>query len=215
MPLHKIFNEAPKSFGADDIVGRFRSGMQLGNRPVALSEWRVTSGDPKVMEKISKLYTGDIEEWETTTEENLQVLTNISTVNVELISVDAGLTLWGRGTTPIRSCDGITQRDDASSPCICPSDLKEHKAAAKQGTACIPSIRLLFRLVDDPELGIFKFQSGSWQLAEAINPIEEAVKASDEPLAASISLEQVSWETKTGEKRQFTKPVVEFLKVAA
>ena len=52
------------------------------------------------------------------------------------------------------------------------------------------------------------------QLRE-INPIEEAVKAADEPLAASLSLEQVSWETKTGEKRQFTKPVVEFLKVAA
>jgi len=215
MPLHKIFNEAPKNFGADDIVGRFRSGMALSGRPVALTEWRVTSGDPKVMEKISKLYGGEIEEWETSTEENLQVLTTINSIDIHLQNVDAGLTLWGRGTTPIRSCDGITQRDETSSPCVCPSDLKEHKAAAKQGTACTPSIRLLFRLADDHDLGIFKFQSGSWQLAEAINPVEEAVKASDSSLPATLRLEQVSWTTKTGENRAFTKPIVELTKVAA
>jgi len=215
MPLHKIFNEAPKNFGADDIVGRFRSGMQLGGRPVALTEWRVTSGDPEVMKRISELYTGDVESWETTTEENLQVITNISSVNVDLTAVNAGLTLWGRGTTPIRSCDGRSQRDDNDTPCVCPSDLKEHKAAARAGTACTPSIRLLFRLQDAPDLGIWKFQSSSWALAEAINPIEEAVKASDVPLAATVRLEEVSWENKAGEKRQFTKPIVELMKVPA
>ena len=67
---------------------------------------------------------------------------------------------------------------------------------------------MLVRLTDHPDLGLFRYVTGSWQLAEAIGPVEEAVAESDEPLAATLSLVKVEWETKTGQKRQFTKPVV-------
>ena len=65
MPLNRIFETAPKHFGADDIVGNLRSGMQIDNKPVALQEWRVTTGDPDVANAIADLYGGKVEEWET------------------------------------------------------------------------------------------------------------------------------------------------------
>jgi hypothetical protein len=45
---------------------------------------------------------------------------------------------------------------------------------------------MLVRLTDHPELGLFRYVTGSWQLAEAIGPVEEEVSASDDPLDASI-----------------------------
>ncbi|WP_286689674.1 MULTISPECIES: hypothetical protein [unclassified Aeromicrobium] len=36
-----------------DIVGRFRSGYQANDRPVALQNWRITSGDPEVADKVA------------------------------------------------------------------------------------------------------------------------------------------------------------------
>ncbi|MFF3140413.1 hypothetical protein ACFVRU_01440 [Streptomyces sp. NPDC057927] len=70
---------APKerSNYSDDIVGRFRSGrlIKLGTKetPEALNEWRVTTGDPTVADKIAELMGGEPEEWETDKEDNLQI----------------------------------------------------------------------------------------------------------------------------------------------
>ena len=208
MPLNRIFETSSKSFGVDDVVGYLKSGMQIDGRPVALENWRITSGDPTVMKTVAEAFGGEVEKWETTTEHDHQVLTEIDSLDVELMNVQSNFALWGRGNKPIRICDGMTQTDDNKSACACPSDTKEHKEAARAGTACSPSIRMLVRLKDHPDLGLFRYVTGSWQLAEAIGPIEEAVAESDDPLSATISLVQVSWETKTGAKRQFTKPVV-------
>jgi hypothetical protein len=208
MPLNRIFETQTKSFGVDDVVGYLKSGMQIDGKPVALENWRITSGDPTVMKTIAKAFGGEVEKWETTTEHDHQVLTDIDSIDVELVNVQSNFALWGRGNKPIRICDGATQTDENKSPCACPSDTKEHKEAARAGTACAPSIRMLVRLKDHPDLGLFRYVTGSWQLAETIGPIEEAVAESDDPLSATISLVQVSWETKTGAKRQFTKPVV-------
>jgi hypothetical protein len=208
MPLNRIFETQSKSFGTDDVVGYLKSGMQIDGRPVALDSWRITSGDPDVMKVVAESFGGEVETWETTTEHNQQVLTEVGSLDVQLISVQSNFALWGRGNKPIRICDGISQTDENKTPCACPNDTKEHKEAARAGTACSPSIRALVRLKDHPDLGMFRYVSGSWQLAEAIGPVEEAVAASDSPLDASISLVKVEWETKQGQKRAFTKPVI-------
>ena len=208
MPLNRIFETTTKSFGADDIVGYLKSGLQVDGRPVALSSWRITSGDPEVLGLVAKSFGGEVEKWETTTEHDHQVLTEANTLNVELISVQSNFALWGRANKPIRTCDGVSQQDEAKSPCACPSDTKEHKDAAKAGTACSPSIRALVRLSDHPDLGMFRYVSGSWQLAQSIGPIEEAVSEASGPLKATIHLEKVEWETKQGQSRAFTKPVI-------
>jgi hypothetical protein len=100
MPLNRIFENTTKSFGADDVVGYLKSGMQIDGRPVALDSWRITSGDPEVMKTVSEAFGGEVEKWETTTEHDHQVLTEMSSLDVELVSVQSNFALWGRQISP-------------------------------------------------------------------------------------------------------------------
>ena len=208
MPLHKMFNTTPK-FGASDIVGRVRSGAQVQGRPVALQEWRFTTGDPDVAAAVAEKYGGTPGKWDTTTEETLEVMSTAGSLPVVLTSIQSEFVLWGRGNTPIRSCDGATQKDDACSACVCPSDLKEHKEAARAGSACQPSVRVTFRLSDLPDLGLWRFNSASWQLAGAVNAAEEALSAAGGEAEGLLRLELVEYTTKTGRNVSYTKPVIE------
>ena len=208
MPLNKIFNTAAP-FGASDYVGRLRSGAQLQGRPVALSEWRFTTGDPEVAAAIAGAYGGEPQPWETNSEETLEVMSTVNSVEVELLTVLPEFVLWGRGNRPIRSCSGTVQKDDLKTACVCPADLREHKESARNGVACQPSVRATFRLRDLPDLGVFRFSSSSWQLAEAVNGIEDALKAVGAPAPATLRLEQVAYTTKGGRNVAFTKPIIE------
>ena len=122
MALNRIFETQSKSFGQDDVVGYLKSGMQLDGRPIALENWRVTSGDPDVLKAIASSYGGEVENWETTTEHNQQVLTEVGSLEVQLVSVQSNFALWGRGNKPIRICDGLKQNDENKTPCACPND---------------------------------------------------------------------------------------------
>jgi hypothetical protein len=206
--LNKIFNTAAP-FGASDYVGRLRSGAQLQGRPVALSEWRFTTGDPEVAAALAGAYGGEPQPWDTNSEETLEVMSAINTVDIELLTVLSEFVLWGRGNKPIRSCNGTVQADDLRTTCVCPSDVREHKESARAGTACQPSIRATFRLRDLPDLGVFRFSSSSWQLAGEVNGIEESLLAVGAPAPATITLEQVAYTTKGGRNVEYTKPVIE------
>ena len=183
--------------------------MQIDNKPVALQEWRVTTGDPDVANAIADLYGGKVEEWETKSEQTLQVLTDAPQVHIQLLSLNANFALWGRANTPIRVW-WIVPTDDAKSPCACPTDPKEHQAPPEL-YGLRSNIRATIRLTDNPDLVIFRYSSGSWQLAKEIGPIEEKVLNSEEPLEATLGLELVEWTTKTGQNRSFTKPVLKLV----
>lgn len=204
----------PKSQFSDDIVGRFRSGAQINKRPVALEAWRVTTGDPEVAAAVQGLFGGDEPApWETQAEDNLEVYTEATTFDVILDgpqSVKTSMVLWGRNAL-IRSCDGVTQTDDKRSPCVCPQAVSERKEAAKAGTGCEPSIQVYFRLADDPDLGRFKFFSGSWSFAGEVGTAEAALEKIDGPARASLTLEVVEYTTKTGREVRYTKPVLKVL----
>ena len=205
MPLNRIFNTT-NTFGADDIVGRVRAGQQINGRPIALSDWRFTTGDPAVAAAVAELYGGEPGKWETQTDEALEVLTSTPTLAVTLTGLTADFVLWGRGNKPIRTCDGTTQRDDACSGCVCPSDIKEHKEAAKAGTACQPSVRALFRLAAAPDLGLFRFNSASWGLAQEVNAIEADLAERGGTSEATLSLDLIEYTTKAGRDVRYTKP---------
>ena len=207
MALHKLFNTTPK-FGAADIVGRVRSGAQIQGRPVALQEWRFTTGDPEVAQSVADKYGGTPEEWVTTTEESLEVMSTAGSLPVVLTQIQSEFVLWGRNA-PIRSCDGAVQKDDACSACVCPSDVKEHKEAARAGSACQPSVRATFRLADLPDLGLWRFNSASWQLAGEVNAAEEALAAAGGEAEGVLSLELVEYVTKNGRNVSYTKPIIE------
>lgn len=237
----KIFGEnGPGNGGgkkfSDDIVGRFRSGYQSGTgkkkTPQALSEWRVTTGDPEVADAVQGLLGGDKPaEWEATGEDNLEVFTEAPEVRIVLEKPSAlrqAMILWGRNGKMIRKGDGETidhpedQKGDPDPQAG--QTLQERKAAAKDGTGAEPQIEVYFRLAEEPDLGIFKFQSGSWSMVSdlAYNETEEEIEDlfadGAESVEATLRLEEVSFEAKSGPMAgktvTFTKPVLTDLKSA-
>ena len=205
--LNKLFSSAP-SFGQDDVVGRFRSGAQIQGRPVALSQWRLTTGDPTVAAEVATLLGGTPGEWVTTTDESLEVMTEAEELDVVLTGLKSNFLLWGRGKQPLRTCDGTTQGDDARSPCVCPPDIREHKEQSRAGTACQPNVQAMFRLATNPDLGLFRFISSSWQLAADINDLEEALAGRGGEAPATLKLGLVEYETKTGRQVSYTRPYI-------
>lgn len=223
----KIFggpNGAPekkKSF-QDDVVGRFRSGYVANKRPVALTEWRVTTGDPEVADAIVDLLNGDeVKEWDAAGEDNLETFTTANSVEIILDGPKAlrqAMILWGRNGKIIRKSDGETieypdnlkgEPDPQAG-----QSLAERKEAAREGTGAEPQIEVYFRLAENPDLGIFKFQSGSWSLASDLgyNGVAEALEEIDGPAKATLALEEVSFVAKNGPRAgqtvTYTKPVL-------
>lgn len=213
----------PRRAFADDVVGRARSGFQINGRPSSLEKWRMTTGDPEVADAVHKLLGGKDgpQEWEAKGEDNLEVFTDAPALEILLDgpkSVRSEMVLYGRpGKPPIRRCDGVSQSGEGNEgkPCACPSSYGERKEAAKAGHGCEPSVAIFFRLAGDPDLGVWKFQSGSWSLMREIGPALDELDALDGPARAKLSLEEVRFtpKGKTTEVR-FMKPVLEILGAA-
>lgn len=201
----------------DDIVGRFRAGYQASNRPVALSEWRVTTSDPDVAERLVDVLDASegFDEWDTQTDEVYQVFGGRQSVDILLDgpgSVRSSMVLWGR-KGKIRECDGVYLLEDGKptdEPCPSCSTLNstaELKAAANKGTGCEPSLQAYFRLAEAPELGKFKFFSSAWTARDIFNKAEEKLAKIDGPAKGKLELELVEWTDKTtGEYRSYTRP---------
>jgi hypothetical protein len=71
---------------------------------------------------------------------------------------------------------------------------------AAKGKACKPNVSSKLILVDAPELGMFKFQSGSWLLASDVDTIEEFLEGSDNGSLMKFEIE--TYKTKAGQERQ-------------
>ncbi len=221
---------APKERASfsEDVVGRFRSGRQVeidGKMvPESLSEWRVTTGDPAVVEKLKELLGGESSEWETDKEDNLQVLTDSATAKIliEPEGVDASFKQFMPGIGLTHHCDGfefLSPDEDKGLPCKCPSLVAERKLAADKGRGPKPSVDVKFRLQDAPDLGIFRFNSGSWKLVEALGPLfTELDKYPGKQVRATITIENVTYTPqkgpRAGQEVSYNKPVVKVLGVA-
>lgn len=199
----------PRKSG-DDVVGRFRSGAQVNGRPLSLDEWRITTGDPEVATAIQSLLSGgEVQEWAAQGEDNLEVYTKATSVDVILdgpSAVQTSMALWGRNGL-IHKCDGETKAD--GTPCEqAGKTVQERKEAAKAGYGCEPSIQVYFRLAENEDLGKFRFSSGSWTFAAEIDTAEAALAKIDGPAKATLALEVVEYDTKAGRHVRYTKPVL-------
>lgn len=219
----------PRQTFANDIVGRFRSGHQINKRPQSLTEWRVTTGDPAVAAKVYDLLGGDApQEWEASGEDNLEVFTASPEVEIILEGEKAlrqRMVLWGRNNKIIRETDGevIVSGEEAGQPDPDAGlTFAERKQKGRDGTGPEPQIEVYFRLAADPELGIFKFQTGSWSLAQDIvrdgtdDALTDALADSERKAArAKLGLEHVSFTAKNGPRAgqtvEYTKPVIKIL----
>lgn len=217
----KIFGTDPESQPkprqrfADDVVGRFRSGHQLNGRPAALDDWRVTTGDPEVANAVFDILGGDApQEWDAKGEDNLEVFT--ATREVEILmegpkSLRSAMILWGRNGKMISKSDGEVMEDGTPDP---DADLsfQERKKKGQDGIGPVPQIEVYFRLAEQPDLGIFKFQTGSWSLASdlAAYDVEGELAEINGPTKAVLELEPVSFVVKKGPRAgqtvAYTKP---------
>lgn len=220
--MSRIFQPKPRvqrQF-ANDVVGKFRSGHQLSNKPIPLKEWRVTTGDPDVASAITGLLGGDEpQEWDTKGDDNLEVFTTSSSLDIILSTekgVDAHMYIWPRGQKRIVTCDGDVVEVDGRKPYECNSgDFSNKKEYEGQGHACEPQVRVRFRLADVPDLGIFEFTSGAWSLVTEVGNILYELQgiAEDHEVTearAKLILEPVEYESQ-GQTRRFTKPVIKIL----
>ncbi|MEV7582221.1 recombination directionality factor [Streptomyces erythrochromogenes] len=210
-------NAKPKQIFSDDTVGRFHGGKQVDNLPVALSEWRVTTGDPEVAAAVSQLFGGAPVETDSTSENFIEILTAADKVKIVLSGPDAiasDLKLWN-GSALIHHCDGVeflSPDEDRGKLCRCPELMEDRKAAAKAKRGPSPSIAVTFRLADDYELGLFRLQTGSWKLAEVLHEVENALNKVDGEALATLELELVEYTTKKGRDVSYRKPTIRVLK---
>lgn len=211
----------PRSTFSDDVVGRFRSGRMVGKAPESLEHWRITTGDPEVAKAVSGMFGGHPEEWETTREDALEVLTNAARVGViidnsdpDAPAVTSKMVLWGMGNKKIHECDGVEflDEDRRGRPCGCPPLLAERKAAAREGYGPKPEVSVKFKLADDPDLGFFRFQSSSWDLVKDLHNVENDLDAVGGPAVVTLSLELVEFVPKGGAMKgrmvSYRKPVL-------
>jgi len=222
--------KAEKSGYADDVVGRFRGGHAINDRPVALQEWRITTGDPEVADKVHDLLGGDApQEWDAKGEDNLEVFTASAEVEIIIEKADAlrqRMVLWGRNGKLIQAGDGQTldyPEDKKGQPDPDATlSFQERKQKGRDGTGPEPSIELTFRLAEEPDLGLFRYQTGSWSLVSdlAYTGFEDALADAigDSPVGkakAVLGLEEVSFVAKNGPRAgqtvNYTKPVLKVL----
>lgn len=226
----KIFGEngAPqkKQSATSDVVGRFRSGYVANDRPVALTEWRATTGDPEVAAKLADLLGADEpQNWDAHGEDNIEVFGKEKSIEVILEGSRAlrqAMALYGRkGIIYVSDGETITYPDERKGEPDpqAGEDFATRKAKAREGTGAEPKIEVYFRLAAEPDLGIFKFQSGSWSFASdlAYHDVESKIvdvmeDNETEKVAATLTLEEVSFTAKNGPRAgqnvTYTKPVL-------
>ncbi|WP_329168342.1 hypothetical protein OG709_30020 [Streptomyces sp. NBC_01267] len=198
---------------SDDVVGRFRSGRLVGKQPESLNEWRVTTGDPVVAAKVTELFGGVAESWETDKEDNLEILTDAKSVEIIIESsdkIDASMKLFGN-TGLIHHCDGVkflSPDEDKGEACGCPPLLQDRKDKAKSGRGPKPSIDVTFKLAASPESGIFRFNTGSWSFVNTLHTVIRDVDEYAGPVRALLAIEHVEYTTKAGRDVAYNMPTI-------
>ncbi|MER8014260.1 hypothetical protein ACIQ7S_03610 [Streptomyces griseoluteus] len=215
---------------SDDSVGRLHSGTtELNDKgkavPVALSEWRFSTAEPSVADTVADLFGGTptVDE-DSTNENNIDVLTTATKIPVIIPAggVHWDMKQWINGKLK-HHCDGFdilshADEDKIGQPCGCPKLFDERKGLARDDEGPNPSITVTFQLADAPELGAFKFQTGSWTLFKIIHEAEDDVELIGKggPVYGFLELEQVEFKITKGPKRgtlvSYTKPVITILK---
>ena len=165
---------------------------------------------------IVQLYGGVPEEWETTGEDGLEVLTNAKSVGIVIDSpaaIRADMRQYANSAL-FHHCDGveyISPEEDKGNPCGCPREFQARKALAKKGGPK-PNTDVRFRLSDDPELGVFRFVSASWDLVKSLPHVTEDMNEVGGRVKAELVMEPVSFEAKSGpmagQTVNYTKPVI-------
>ncbi|WP_326687224.1 MULTISPECIES: hypothetical protein [unclassified Streptomyces] len=193
-------------------VGHFHVGRQVGGRPVAVSSWRITTGDRDVADALAGLYGGQPGLTGEGAGRGYEVLTRGESVSVVLTGgqpVAVRMVMRAAGEV-FHVCDGVNLLDSTGAeggPCGCPATVEERKAAARAGRGPVPEVRLRFRLAGLPDVGIFQLVSTSWELLESLPSAERVMHGTSVDCVLSYQL--VEFTTGSGILVSYRRPVLE------
>lgn len=198
----------------DGSIGKIHSGKMNGKKPVSLDHWEFSTGDLTVAQALAELFNAPVVDTQSEAENYLRV-EDTGTDSIEVIlsgpgAIQSDMKMWVNSKLA-HHCDGVeylSPDEDAGTPCGCPALFADRKAAHKAGRGPAPSIKILFRLAQDPELGVFSFSTGSWTLAEVLYQYEDALSAVGGEAVADLALELVEYTTKQGRDVSYRKPVL-------
>ncbi|MBL1096194.1 hypothetical protein JK363_05840 [Streptomyces sp. 205] len=129
-------------------------------------------------------------------------------------AVTSDLKLWGHAGL-IHHCDGIhflSPDERIGKLCKCPQSAADRRAQAKSGYGPHPSTNIFFRLADNFFLGVFKFHSTSWLLAENIQNIRNTLLNSHDKVLCELSIETVEFTPADGGlSMRYRKPAIKEL----
>ncbi|MGW6920868.1 hypothetical protein ACWGA9_06225 [Streptomyces sp. NPDC054950] len=171
-----------------EIAFQLRGGTKnkRTNKGISLAKWRVLAAGEETAKGIAELLGGTPTEFDATKEHDFEVMTDAASIEIVLSGADAieeKLVQWsGQGGPPIHECDGVYSllAEDKGEPCGCPDTLKERKKKhrAKKGPG--PGIVTTFRLAGlGYELGLGRWIATSWQFAEVVHEVKEALDQVD------------------------------------
>ncbi|WP_051838325.1 hypothetical protein [Streptomyces sp. NRRL WC-3742] len=176
-------------------VGWLHLGRRVDNRPESLATWRVTTSQLSVAAAVADHFVVATADAAAAEDDEIEVMTRTPTmriiVNTEAITVD--MRRWGQGRL-VHHCDGaafLSPPTAAGSPCGCPRSMADRKALAKAGRGPHPSVTVDCRLAQAPGLGMFRFQSASWKLAESLPTVRAALAATGGEALCELAIRRV------------------------
>lgn len=188
-------------------LGRIRIGQVVSTnngrtRPEKIDRFRFTSHSRELLDQISALYGGTVQEWQPMGggAKAWEVLTNAKRVPILVPPqpVTQWLELWSGGGCQ-RRCDGITEQL-TDSDCICGPDPEQRE--------CKPTTRLNVMLRDVPGLGVWRLESHGYYAAAELPAVAEFFANAGGYVPAALVLEErVS--KKAGQTRRYMVPAIE------
>jgi hypothetical protein len=193
-----------------EFAFQFRSGKMNGRQPMSLRQWRITTPKLEVAEALKELYGGTIGE-APNGDYAVDTATNQIEVIVDGSKIESKLIQWADGL-PIHECDGsvfLSPDADKGNPCGCPRILAERKEKATQRRGPKPNIVIPIRLPQDEDLGIGKYTATAWSFCEDLPYTMRALERIKGEALCVLRLEHIEYTTKSGEAREFVKPVLD------
>lgn len=205
-----------KSKQFEGTVGSFRAGfLDSNDKPKSLSEWRVTTGDPEVAQAIHELLGGDAPvEWETKSEESLEVYTVAKSLTIVLDrgSVRQRFVQRNRNGEVVYTSDGAMTDKGESDP-HATLTLDERLKLASDGLGPSLETTIWFKLDDSMgevtlggsralagDIGKFRYQSTGKSIGKQVDreQIEQTLEDAEGPVRAKLAIEHVSFTAKSG-----------------
>jgi hypothetical protein len=199
--------------GTEAIGSLHYGALGADHRPCVLETWLITLRDASVIGRVVDLLggapTGSHDNGPTPC-----VITDAREVDILLSGPEELEVGWHRQSG--HACDGSSQHDDRGSrPCACPLDLADRKAATRAGGGCRPRVRLRFRLLEDPGLGVFSFSSGNWAFAEQTSDALASLGGDRRMACARLSLQRTSHRLRSGTTISHTRPVLVLVRTSS